>query len=167
MTKKMKNSKVKKYNKQDKILIYTFIGLIALVLVLGIVVLNVDKIYKNKKTDITIPILEEKSENQWSVDISNMEKDEEKNYFFSVSNYKDDKILKEGIPYNIEITAEDSVNISVYKNNSTKNLVTYDDMIIENNIFEKDRKTEDLYKVVIKAKTKPQKGEKLTIKINS
>lgn len=167
MTKKVKKSKSKEYNKQDKILLYTFIGLIALVLVLGVVALNVDKIHKNNETDIVIPIIEESSENQWSIDVSNMEKGEEKNYIFSVRNYKDKKVLESGISYSIEISSSENITISVYKNNSSKNLITSDDMIIENNVFEKEGKTEDTYKVVIKAKTSPKKGEQLTIKINS
>ena len=157
----------KHYTKQDIILVATFVGLIILVLILGIVALNMDNLTKDNNSNIVIPILEANAENEISVEIGDMTKGDTKEYIFKVSNYKDQKRLNENVTYSIDILPTENVSVKVFKNGSTDNLLTKDDLLIENNNLKKDIKTEDLYKVVIKAASNPSKAEKITIKINS
>lgn len=165
------NSKKKKtkkeYTKQDKVLFATFIGLIILVAVLGVVALNMKNLTKNESSDIVIPVLEENSESEISVEVSDMQQGDTKEYIFVVSNYKGSTLLDSKITYDVDITPTESTSVEVYKNDSSDNLITETDLLIENNQFENNKKTEDSYKVIIKAKNNPKEQEKITIKINS
>ena len=165
--KKETKKKNKKLEKQDKMLILTFIGLIALVAILGVVALNLDNIYKDDSKDLTIPILEEHSEGELSVEAKDMEADEYKEYILVVTNYKEKDILKKAITYDIDITPTENVEVKKYKNNSSDNLLTENDLLIENNKLKANKKIEDTYKIVIKAKTKTKDTDKITIKIHS
>ena len=70
---KTKKNVKKEMSKQDKTLIATFIGLIILVAVLGIVALNLDNIHKDDNQDLVIPVLEENSESELSVEVADLE----------------------------------------------------------------------------------------------
>lgn len=165
--KKNTKKKTKKLEKQDKMLILTFIGLIALVAVLGIVALNLDNIYKDDSNDLTIPILEEHSESELSVEAKDLAKDEYKEYILVVTNYKEKEILKKAITYDLDITPTENLEVKVYKNNSSDNLITENDLLIENNKLTSKKKIEDVYKIVIKAKSETKDTDKITIKIHS
>lgn len=153
--------------KQDKALIIIFVGLIVLVIALAIVALNMKTITDREKANIVIPILEENSENVISIELNDMVKEDVKEYIFVVSNFKDKEILKKSIEYDVDVTPTENTTVKVYKNSSNDNLLTEDDLLIENNKFKAKNKTEDTYKVVITAKEKPAETEKITIKINS
>lgn len=165
--KKETKKKNKKLEKQDKMLILTFICLIALVAILGVVALNLDNIYKDDSKDLTIPILEEHSEGELSVEAAGLEVDEYKEYFLVVTNYKEKEVLEKDITYDMDITLTENIEVKVYKNNSSDNLLTEDDLLIENNKLKAKKKTEDTYKIVIKAKNKTKDTDKITIKIHS
>ena len=154
-------------SKQDKTLIATFIGLIVLVAVLGIVALNLDNIHKDDNQDLVIPVLEANSESELSVEVADLEEGATKEYILVVSNYKDKQVLEKSITYDVDITPTESVEVKVYKNNSSDNLITEDDLLIENNKLKAKEKTKDTYKIVIKAKQQPKKQEKINIKIHS
>lgn len=162
-----KETKNKKIEKQDKMLILTFICLIALVATLGVVALNLDNIYKDDSKDLAIPILEEHSEGELSVEAAGLEVDEYKEYFLVVTNYKEKEVLEKDITYDMDITLTENIEVKVYKNNSSDNLLTEDDLLIENNKLKAKKKTEDTYKIVIKAKNKTKDTDKITIKIHS
>lgn len=164
---KTKKNVKKEMSKQDKTLIATFIGLIVLVAVLGIVALNLDNIHKDDNQDLVIPVLEENSESELSVEVADLEEGATKEYILVVSNYKDKQILEKSLTYDVDITPTESVEVKVYKNNSSDNLITEDDLLIENNKLKAKEKTEDTYKIVIKAKQQPKQQEKITIKIHS
>ena len=165
--KKNTKKKTKKLEKQDKMLLLTFIGLIALVAVLGIVALNLDNIYKDDSNDLTIPILEEHSESELSVEAKDLAKDESKEYILVVTNYKEKEILEKAITYDLDITPTENLEVKVYKNNSSDNLITENDLLIENNKLSSKKKTEDTYKIVIKAKSETKETDKIAIKIHS
>ena len=165
--KKNTKKQTKKLEKQDKMLLLTFIGLIALVAVLGIVALNLDNIYKDDSNDLTIPILEEHSESELSVEAKDLAKDESKEYILVVTNYKEKEILEKTITYDLDITPTENLEVKVYKNNSSDNLITENDLLIENNKLSSKKKTEDTYKIVIKAKSETKETDKITIKIHS
>ena len=164
---KTKKNVKKEMSKQDKTLIATFIGLIILVAVLGIVALNLDNIHKDDNQDLVIPVLEENSESELSVEVADLEEGATKEYILVVSNYKDKQVLEKSITYDVDITPTESVEVKVYKNNSSDNLITEEDLLIENNKLKAKEKTEDTYKIVIKAKQQPKKQEKINIKIHS
>lgn len=167
MKKVVKNKKEnKKLNKQEWTLIATFIFLIILVIALIIVALNIKTIASNRSNDITIPILEEHSKNEISVDISNMKKSEEKEYIFAITNYKDYDVNEKKIDYDINISFPESVVIELYKNNNKNNLLA-DNQTIENNILDKNDKEKDTYKLIIKSKSPTSENAKITIEINS
>ena len=165
--KKNTKKKTKKLEKQDKMLILTFIGLIALVVVLGVVALNLDNIYKDDSNDLTIPILEEHSESELSVEAKGLKKDDSKEYILVVTNYKEKEILEKAITYDLDITPTENIEVKVYKNNSSDNLITEDDLLVENNKLSAKKKIEDTYKIVIKAKSETKDTDKITIKIHS
>lgn len=165
--KKNTKKKTKKLEKQDKMLILTFIGLIALVIVLGVVALNLDNIYKDDSNDLTIPILEKHSESELSVEAKGLKKDDSKEYILVVTNYKEKEILEKAITYDLDITPTENIEVKVYKNNSSDNLITEDDLLVENNKLSAKRKIEDTYKIVIKAKSETKDTDKITIKIHS
>lgn len=162
-----KKSTKKIVQKQDKALIATFIGLIVLVIVLGIVALNMKSITEKEKANIVIPILEEHSENVISIELNDMAKDDVKEYIFVVSNFKDKEVLEKTIEYDVDVTPTENTSVRIYKNSSSDNLLTEDDLLIENNKFKAKKKTEDTYKVVIVAKETPKENEKITLKIKS
>ena len=92
MKKDPKKKKVK-IEKQDKVLIATFIGMIALVAILGIIALNLDNIYKDDSKDLTIPILEEHSDSELSVEATTLEAGDIQEYILVVANYKEKELL--------------------------------------------------------------------------
>ena len=86
---------------------------------------------------------------------------------FVVSNFNEKEVLKKEVEYDVDVTPTENTTVKVYKNSSNDNLLTEDDLLIENNKFKAKKKTEDTYKVVITAKKKPTETEKITLKINS
>ena len=88
-------------------------------------------------------------------------------YIFVVSNFNEKEVLKKDVEYDVDVTPTENTTVKVYKNSSNDNLLTEDDLLIENNKFKAKKKTEDTYKVVITAKEKPTETEKITLKINS
>lgn len=166
---KKKKKKVKniEFDNQDKTLLGTFVILIVLVAVLGTVVLNLDKIAKDDKEVLTIPILEKQTDSEIGIEVADMEEGSSKEYIFAVASFKDKVKVETNLLYDIDITPTESTEIKVYKNDSSDNLITEDDLLIENNEFKANKKTTDTYKVVIKAISKPKEKEKITIKINS
>lgn len=166
MEKAKKNVK-KEVSKQDKTLIGTFIGLIVLVAILGIVALNLDNIHSDDDHDLLIPVLEENADSELSVEVNDLEEGATKEYILVVANYKDKEILEKTLTYDVDITPTESVEVKVYKNESSDNLITEDDLLIENNKLKAKEKTKDTYKIVITAKQTPKETEKITIKIHS
>lgn len=161
-----KKPRLKKMDKQDKTLLGTFIVLTIVVIVLASIAISQKNSQKNKKVNITIPVLEEQTQNEISVDLSGMKPGENKKYIFKVSNYKQEEINKHKINYEIAITKAECVEIELYKGNTKENLLK-DKMIVENNILPKNKKTEDEYLLIIIPKTKPAKNDKITLKITS
>ena len=166
-SKKKSNFNFKKLDKQDKALLGTMALLLILVIVLAIVALTLKNNAANKKANITIPILEKQTQNEISVDLSEMAAGETKEYIFKISNYKDKDVNDKAITYNIEITPNDNATIKLYKEESTKDLLAEKDYEITDNKLPKDKKTEDEYHMIIKTTKKPAKEDKITLKINS
>ena len=153
----------------EKLLTVTFITLLFIVIILGIKAKNVKEEYqKRQEADLTIPILEKTTNNTFLVDLSNMKKDQIKEYKFMITNYKDKKQASTEINYDIEITNNStSAQIKLYKNNETKNLLTSESSTnnIKGNKLTKDKKSTDSYYLIIRAKEDIKEKENISIKI--
>lgn len=165
-SKKKKKFNLKDLDKQDKALLGTLALLIVLVAVLAVIALNIKNNEQNKKANIVIPVLEEQTQNEISVDLSDMKKGETKEYIFKISNYKQAEVNEKEITYDIIITSSESAKIKLYKGDSKKNLLA-EDLNVEDNKLPKDKKTEDEYHLIIEATKEPGKTDKITLKINS
>lgn len=167
-SKKANKINLKKLDKQDKALLGTMALLIVLVAVLAIMALGLkNNNNSNKKVNIIIPILEEKTQNEIGVDLSQMSIGETKEYIFKVSNYKSREVNKKNVKYDIVITSSENATIELYKEDSNKNLVAKENYEIKGNKLPKNKKSEDEYHMIIKVTKKPTKTDKITLKINS
>lgn len=163
----MKKKKKKKLEKQEKTLLLSIVVLIIAIILLSIYAVNLKSITAKKTSNITIPILEEKTENILSIDISNMKKSEVKEYIFKVTNFRKNNIIDKNINYKIEINNSENLTLKMYKNSDFERNIISNTNVIEENKLEKSKKITDEYHLVIKVKNTPQKDEKITIKITS
>ena len=150
---------------QEKALALTLVILAVLVVILLVIAL----VQKNKskdieKSSITIPVLEENVESRIAINLSELPDSQE--YVFIVSNYKDKKINKRTLEYDVEITNNDNVRIEIYKNGKKKNVLN-DDYEVEDNKLTKNKKQEDVYKLVIKDTKNIRDNSELVIEIDS
>lgn len=150
---------------QEKALAVTLIVLAVLVVILLVIAL----VQKNKskdieKSSITIPVLEENVESRIAINLSELPESQE--YVFIVSNYKDKKINKRTLEYDVEITNNDNVRIEIYKNGKKRNVLS-DDYEVEDNKLAKNKKQEDVYKLVIKDTKNIKANSELVIEIDS
>lgn len=136
----------------EKILFIIFSLLVILVIILGIFAINKKSTTKETvKSNIIIPIMEKNSKNELSIDISQMKKDQQKEYIFKVTNVQDKNINKENIEYSIKFTKPSSITLELYKNNSDKNLLSnQENLALSNNMLAKNKEQIDIYKLVIK-----------------
>lgn len=141
-----------KKSTSEKILFIIFSLLLILVIILGIVAINKKSTTKETvKSNIIIPIIEKNSKNELSVDISEMQKGQQKEYFFKVTNVQDKNINKENIGYSIKFTKPSSATLELYKNDSDKNLLSdQENLVLSNNMLAKNKEQIDIYKLVIK-----------------
>ena len=164
-TKKENQVEKKLVLNQEKALAVTLVVLAILVVILLVIAL----VQKNKskdleKSSITIPVLEENVESRIAINLSELS--ETKEYVFIVSNYKDNDINKKSIEYDVEITNNDNVRIEIYKNGKMRNALD-DDYEVEDNKLAKNKKQEDVYKLVIKDTKNIKNDSQLVIEIDS
>ena len=150
---------------QEKALAVTLVVLAILVVILLVIAL----VQKNRskdleKSSITIPVLEENVESRIAINLSELPESQE--YVFIVSNYKDKEINKRTLEYDVEITNNDNVRIEIYKNGKKRNVLN-DDYEVEDNKLTKNKKQEDVYKLVIKDTKNIKKDSQLVIEIDS
>lgn len=163
------NNKNKEKTTSERVLLIVFFLLLILVVILGISVLNaknknIDKI----KANVIIPVLGTKLNNSLSVDISDMKESEEKEYIFKIANYRGNKINKENIEYQINLTKPQNVTLELYKNNNNTNLLNDKETLEISGIqLEKNDKKIDLYRLIIKSNKKTNKDDKVEIIIRS
>lgn len=153
------------------VLTVLFIVLLVVVIILGVKAFNLKKEQNTKKdVDLTVPILETKTNNTFSVDLSKMKNQEIKEYKFMITNYKDKQIANKDINYKIELTSHaDAISIKLYKNREEDNLLTDTTSThsIENNKLPKDKKTSDTYYLIIRAKDEIKEKDNIEIKIST
>ncbi len=163
----MKNKKKKTKFKLDLNKIMKLVLVILVLAVIGLIIAYaVISINNNKKGDLSIAILEEFPKNEIFINLGKLDKGEEKEYIFNVSNYKDDKVSEEQVKYGVEFINEDklAIELEMYNlDNEEKNILK--DNKIENIEFDKDKKEEDIYKLVIKAKENIKEGDLIELLI--
>ncbi len=170
-SKKKGSNKLFPKTKSEILLTAAFLVLLIVVIILAVKAVNLKKEQNSKKDiDLVIPILDEKINSTFSVDISKMKSQDIKEYKFRVTNYKDNKITKKDIDYNIELTNKnENLSIKLYKNKTGNNLLTETTSTqnIENNKLSKGKKNEDTYYLIIRMKDEIKEKENITIKITS
>lgn len=169
---KIKKKKPSKFSgprdRTEWILLIVFIALLILTIFLMIKAISTGREVKKENTaEIIMPVIEANSNNELSVDISNMKKQEEKEYVFKVSNYKGSEINKEELTYTLEITKDSDVSLEIYKNDEDKNVLDYKELKVTDNKLLKDEEQVDTYKLKIKTTKKTGKDEFIRIKIVS
>lgn len=153
---------------QEKALLVTFIILAVLVVLLFIVVIRQNKTVKiTEDSHITIPVLQEETESSIKIDLTEFENNEDTEYVFIVSNYRGDKKIKKSLEYDLEIVNEYDIDLELYKNEGTTNLLQYERDEVEDNKLFKNRKQEDIYKLIIKGNNKAQDKAEIIIKVES
>lgn len=179
-TKKKKNTKKEQTNKFEKfipkttteiILVVTFITLFILVIILSFKAINLKKEFnKRQEMDFIMPVLDNKTNNSFAVDLTDMKKDDIKEYKFMITNYKDKKIAEEEIKYQLELTNNsDDIKIKLYRENEGENLLGENDKVhkVENNELSGNEKDSDTYYLIIRAIDEVTKKDNISIKITS
>lgn len=169
---KKPNRKKKKINlipqdNLDLILCLVFVILLVITIVLGFKVNTAKKNHREYvKSSIVIPVLGPDTNNQISVDVSNMKKGETKDYSFKISNNKDNNVNTEDVLYALQLEKADSIAVEVYKNESEENILQANNLIIDNKLIGNEEQT-DVYVLKIKANKKTGKQELITIRVIS
>ncbi len=162
-----KKRSFKKLDKVDLILSLVFVIMIVVIVFLSYKVVTKRNDYKEHvKSSIIIPLLGKETNNEISVDVSNMRKGDSKDYSFRISNNKDNNVNKEEVPYEIELLETDDFEIEVYKNSSKKNILNKDNTITNNKLIGNEEQI-DTYVLKIKANKKTSKRQLITIRVIS
>lgn len=161
-----KNTKKQTIN-QEKVLAIIFVALAILVIILLIVALKQKNERKARnESHITVPVLEENTTSNISINLKEFKEENTNEYVFIVSNYRQDKINKKELEYDINITNSDNIDIKLYKNDDTTNILD-EDLEVEDNILVKNKKQEDIYKLVITKNDKIKDSSVINIEIDS
>lgn len=161
-----KNTKKQTIN-QEKVLAIAFVLLAILVIILLIVALKQKNERKARnESHITVPVLEENTTSNISINLKEFKEENTNEYVFIVSNYRQDKINKKELEYVINITNSDNIDIKLYKNDDTTNILD-EDLEVEDNILVKNKKQEDIYKLVITKNDKIKDSSVINIEIDS
>lgn len=161
-----KNTKKQTIN-QEKVLAIAFVLLAILVIILLIVALKQKNERKARnESHITVPVLEENTTSNISINLKEFKEENTNEYVFIVSNYRQDKINKKELEYDINITNSDNIDIKLYKNDDTTNILD-EDLEVEDNILVKNKKQEDIYKLVITKNDKIKDSSVINIEIDS
>ena len=153
------------------ILSVTLIVFLIIVVFLVIKAISLKQEMANKKeADFIIPIVDKSTSNDFKVDLSNLEVDDIKEYKFMVTNYNDERTAKEDINYQIELSKNsDAVAVKLYKGKEDKNLLTDNQktFTIKDNSLSKEKKSKDMYYLIVRVKDEVQKKDNILIKISS
>lgn len=153
----------------EKVLTIIFYALIVLVIILLLIAIKKDKsTQQTTKSNIVIPLIKANSKNEFSLDLSSLTKNKEKEYVFEVTNYKKETINNTNTSYQIIITKPTDVSLKVYKNNSDENLLpNNDDQFIITSELSKEAKSTDQYKLIIKLNKEPTQNSKVNVNIEN
>ena len=143
-------------DKLDKILLVIFIFLLCTVVALEIIYLNKkDRISKQEKSNIVIPLLENNTINdKITINIEDLKKGKLMNYRFKIRNYREGIINKHELKYILKFEVGDNMDFKLYENNKFKNIKNN---TLEN-ILKAKTKEEYSYTIAITAKEDIKKG---------
>ena len=142
-------------DKLDKILLVIFIFLLCTVVALGIIHLNKkDRISKQEKSNIVIPLLENNINDKITINIEDLKKGKLMNYRFKIRNYREGIINKHELKYILKFEVGDNMDFKLYENNKFKNIKNN---TLEN-ILKAKTKEEYSYTIAITAKEDIKKG---------
>lgn len=119
----------KKKTISDYVLLTIFILLLLLVVYLLFQLKDAKWEYKHSNVDFTMPIIEKKL-NTIEINIGNKKKDDQINYKFNITNYREDKVNKVDYEYKFYVTSDTKADYQLMKKDTEKNLLD------ENNISE-------------------------------
>ena len=167
MKKESKKNIKKQAINQENVLAIVFVALSILVIILLIIALKQKNARQVKdESHITIPVLEENTKSNISINLKEFKEEDTNEYVFIVSNYREDKINKNELEYDLKITNSDNVEIKLYKNENTNNLIEKE-LEVEDNTLIKNKKQEDVYKLVITKNDKIKDTSVINIEIDS
>ena len=167
MKKESKKNIKKQAINQEKVLAIVFVALSILVIILLIIALKQKNARQVKdESHITIPVLEENTKSNISINLKEFKEEDTNEYVFIVSNYREDKINKNELEYDLKITNSDNIEIKLYKNENTTNLIEKE-LEVEDNTLIKNKKQEDVYKLVITKNDKIKDTSVINIEIDS
>ena len=150
----------------DIVLLIIFGGLIALIISLFLTVIKNEKEPQNIYADLIVPVIEEKSHNEFSINLSEIKNNK---YIIKVTNYRKKDIINiKEMSYDLEVINKKNVAIELYKNEIKDNLISKNNsVLIEKNMLKANKKQEDVYKIVVVDDKKLTSKDTLKIKISS
>ncbi len=155
----------KKIIYSDIILMIVFGLLLALIVYLSLTIFQKKDDPSNEHANLVIPVLEEKTNNSFSVDLSRLK---DKEYIIKVTNFKNNIINTSPLEYTIEISNPSKVKIKLYKNEGSEAIATSsNDLSVKNNKLLPDTQQEDVYKILILETKNISSKDMITIKISS
>ena len=146
--------------------LYTTFGLLfVIVIVLGIMVYIKSGEPAEHKGDIVFSIMEKDTNNYLDMELSSLVG---KEYVLKVTNFRKNKLNKDGATYKITVTNGSEAEIEILKNDSGKNLMTNQEQtVIEGEkLSTKDRESIAYY-FRIKNEDKVKKGDVMRIEVAS
>ena len=148
-----------------KFLYTTFGILLVIVIILACFVFLKGNDNNSHKSNIVFSILEKNTKNSIHLDLEGLEG---KEYILKVTNFRDDKLNKEGAEYTITITNETDVEIEVLKNNEGENLMTNQKQtVIKGEKLSTTEKDTVLYYIRITNSEGLIKGDQISIEVDS
>lgn len=150
----------------DVVLLIIFGGLIALIISLILTVAKNEKEPQNVFADLIVPVIEEKSYNEFSINLAEIK---DNKYIIKVTNYRKENIINiKEVSYNLEVINKENVEIELYKNEIKDNLISKNNsVLIEKNMLKASKKQEDVYKIVVVDDKKLTSKDTLKIIISS
>ena len=164
---KKKKRRKKKIDKQEKTLLISIVVLLIAIISLSIYAVNLKNIAAKKASNITIPILKEKTENILTINLADMKLEESNEYIFKVTNYRKNITNDKKIDYTIEIISPQNITLKLYKNGDFERNIIKKTNIVEENKLKKNKKQTDEYHLVIKSNEHLENNEEIIIKITS
>lgn len=163
---KKKNQK-KNILQSTKTLTILFIGLLALVIFLLVLcIIKNNEANNNQYANMVIPVYELNTDYDFSINAKILSEVDE--YVFKVTNYKENKINKEKIPYKVEIKNETDSIITITKDSSKKNLMKDQKSTILDEITLGTKEKENIYyHIKVTKKGSLKKDDLIYIKISN
>lgn len=148
-----------------KFLYVTFGILLIIVLILGALVFVKGGEDMPGKSNIVFSILEKNTNNYIDLDLEGLKN---KDYLLKVTNFRGNKINKDGARYSLTIINDTGVEIEILKNNTGDNLMNdANRTVIEGEDFGIKEKEEVIYYIKVKNPEAVKDGDKIRVEVES